>query len=102
MSLSEADALAPVLGLADIVSALSPAGETPDFVIVASPKYMKAVGDIIDETPSDVVQNYFIWKTIQSFASYVEAEEIKPYRQFSNELAGKVSCNPLPSCILSD
>jgi len=90
MSLPEADDLAPVLGLADIVSSLSPAGETPSFVIVAAPEYMKAVGEIIAETPSDVVHNYFFWKTIQSFASYVEAEEIKPYRQFLNELAGKV------------
>lgn len=33
--------------------------------------------------------SFFLWKAVQSFASYVEADEVKPYSRFRNELAGK-------------
>jgi endothelin-converting enzyme len=90
MSLDDAAALTPQVGLADLVSGLAPSGEKVDRVIVMAPKYMKALSTILSETPANVLQSYFLWKAVQSFSSYIKANEIKPYQQFQNELAGKV------------
>lgn len=60
---------------------------------------MKELSHILSETRKDVLQNYFLWKVMQGFASYVEAEAVKPYIRFVNELAGKVQFSVLlPNC----
>jgi len=51
---------------------------------------MKSLAKILSETSTDTLRSYFIWKAVQSFAAYVEADAVKPYSRFVNELAGKV------------
>lgn len=89
MPLKEADNLAPKIQLSNIINGLSPADVTTDRIIVASPSYMKNLTNILSKTPNEVLQTYFIWKIIQSYASVIEADELKPYSQFRNELQGK-------------
>lgn len=91
MSPSEADSLAPAVNLSKIINTLSPDGVTADRFIVMAPKYLRKLNDLIDETPRDVIQAYFLWKAIQSYSSFIEADAIRPYKRFSNELQGKVS-----------
>ncbi|KAH8670454.1 hypothetical protein BGZ60DRAFT_430891 [Tricladium varicosporioides] len=89
MSLKEADALTPQIHLTSIISSLSPADVKTERLIVSSPNYMTNLTTIISETPKDVLQTYFIWKAIQAFASEIEADELKAYGRFRNELQGK-------------
>lgn len=35
------------------------------------------------------MQTYFLWKTIQAFASVTEADALKPYKRFLNTLSGR-------------
>ncbi len=90
MSLKDANQLTPQINLAGIISRLSPSDVKTERLIVASPSYMKNLTDILSDTSREVLQTYFIWKTVQAFASLIEADETKPYLRFLNELQGKV------------
>jgi endothelin-converting enzyme len=89
MSLKEASNLTPKIGLANIISSLSPSTFKVDRLIVAAPKYLKELEGIIEKFDPAVLQSYFIWKAVQSLHSYIESPVVQPYKGFVNELAGK-------------
>lgn len=89
MSLKDADALTPQVHLSTIINSLTPSDYKTDRLIVASPTYMTNLSDILSSTSKEVLQSYFMWKVIQSYASKIDADELKPYSQFVNELQGK-------------
>lgn len=91
MRLDDASQLAPEVDLKGLLHELAPKDIDIDRVIVMAPEYQGKLSSILNETDSEVVMNYFVWKAVQSFSGYVDAEEVKPYRRFVNELAGKVS-----------
>lgn len=91
MSLEDANSLAPEIDLKGLLRELAPNHIDVNRVIVMAPDYQKKLSSILSETDSEVVMNYFLWKTVQSFSGYVDADAIKPYRRFVNEIAGKVS-----------
>ena len=91
MSLADADLLTPQIRLSKIITSLAPPDFKTNRIIVMSPQYMKALAIILSDTSKEVLQTYFLWKTIQAFASDIEADAIKPYTRFLNELQGKVS-----------
>lgn len=99
MSLHDANSLAPEIDLKGLLHKLAPQHVEVDRVIVMAPAYLKKLSLILSETDSEVVMNHLIWKAVQSFSGYVDAEAVKPYKRFVNELAGKVSCTnePTPS-----
>jgi len=90
MSLKEADQLTPRIHLANIINSLSPSDVKTNRLIVASPSYMKNLTELLSTTPRGTLQTYFVWKAVQAFASEIEADELKPYSRFVNELQGKV------------
>lgn len=89
MSLDAADAMAPQVGASHIVNGLRPAKIDVERVINMSPEYFQSLSKILSETGTDVLSMYFLWKTVQSFSAAVEADELKPYKRFLNELSGK-------------
>lgn len=91
MLIDEADAIAPEIELKALISGLAPAGADFGRIIVMAPKYLKELSVILAATDKEVVQAYFLWKVVQSLSSYVDANEVKPYKRFRNVLAGKVS-----------
>ncbi|KAK1975874.1 peptidase family M13 [Colletotrichum cereale] len=89
MLIDEASALTPEIELTALIHDLAPEGFVVQRVIVMAPKYMSELSTILAETDKEIIQNYFIWKAVQAFSSYVDADAVKPYRRFVNELAGK-------------
>jgi len=89
MSLGSADKLTPAIHLASILRSLSPKGVSNDRIIVASPSYMTNLTIILAETSTTTLQHYLGWKFVQAYYSRVEADELKPYTRFINELQGK-------------
>lgn len=89
MSLKEADSLAPQLHLSTIINSLAPSDYKTGRLIVLSPSYMANLSDILSSTSKEALQTYFMWKIIQGYASEIEADELKPYTRFMNELSGK-------------
>ena len=91
MSLAEADKLTPPIHLAGILESLTPSHAKPERIIVMAPDYMKNLTTLLSGTPKKTLQTYLLWKAIQAFGSYIEADAVVPLRQFTNELQGKVS-----------
>ena len=93
MSLKDADKLTPSVHLAAIIKSLSPSDITVDRIIVASPNYMKDLSEVLSSSSKEVIKSYLVWKVVQAYYSRTEADELKPYSRFINELQGKVcSC----------
>lgn len=93
MVIDEAAALTPEIQLTALLHDLAPENFVTKRIIVMAPAYMRGLSVILNETNKEVLQSYFVWKAVQSFSSYVDADEVKPYRQFVNVLAGKVRCS---------
>lgn len=91
MSLKDASSLAPPIQLATVINSLAPGNVKTERLIIFSPSYMSNLSSILDSTPNDVLQAYLVWKVIQGYSSVVEADELKSYKRFNNELQGKVS-----------
>ncbi|KAK7193250.1 hypothetical protein DPSP01_008151 [Paraphaeosphaeria sporulosa] len=89
MAIEEAASLTPQVDLKALIQDLAPSDVDITRVIVNTPEYQKKLSLIIDETDAKVLQSYFVWKTVQSFSAYIEADAIKPYKRFTNELVGK-------------
>lgn len=90
MLIDEATAIAPEIELKAFLEGQAPANSNIERIIVMTPKYLKDLSVILAATDKEVLQSYFVWKVVQSFSSYVDAEAVKPYRRFVNVLAGKV------------
>jgi endothelin-converting enzyme len=91
MKIDDAASLTPEIDLKGLLRELAPEHVGIDRVIVMAPDYQKKLSSIISDTDSEVMENYFLWKAVQSFSEYVDADAVKPYKRFVNELAGKVS-----------
>ncbi|KAI2487291.1 Endothelin-converting enzyme 1 [Pyrenophora tritici-repentis] len=89
MLIDEAAAIAPEIELKAFLAGQAPKDTKIERVIVMTPKYLKDLSTILAATPADVLQSYFLWKAVQSFSFYVDADAVKPYRRFVNMLAGK-------------
>lgn len=89
MSLQAAAALAPQLQLTQYIAGLAPPKVKVDRVIVTSPDYMTNLSSILNDTPRDVLQTYFLWKAIALYGRYIKSDAVKPLQQFRNELQGK-------------
>lgn len=90
MTIDEAAKLTPQVDLKALIQELAPSNVDVTRVIVNTPGYQKELSSIIHDTDAKVLQSYFVWKTVQSFSGYIEADAIKPYKRFTNELVGKV------------
>lgn len=55
-----------------------------------APDYMKNLSSLLSDTPIETVHTYLLWKQIQRYGPYVEADAVTPLRQLSNELQGNV------------
>jgi|ERR1700692_2574698 endothelin-converting enzyme len=90
MSLSDANLLTPQIHLSTTINRFAPPDVKVDRLIVMAPQYMKSLSTIISDTPKEVLHSYFMWKVIQAYASAVDADELKPYSRFKNQIQGKV------------
>lgn len=88
-TIEETQSLLPQISMSDIISALAPSDYRSDRLIVGSPSYMKALSSILNDTPREVIDLYFNWKIIQTYADEIEDPKIQPLREFNNRLAGK-------------
>ena len=89
MTLAETRALLPQLSIQYLIGKLAPDGYKPDKLIVGSPSYLETLSSVLHETSAETLQAYFVWKTVQSYASRVEDEAMAPLTRFNNELQGK-------------
>lgn len=88
-SLDEIRALLPQLSVSFVIQRLAPSGYSPEKLIVGSPSYLKRLSSVLQETSPEILQAYFVWKTVQTYAYKIEDDVLKPLKRFNNELQGK-------------
>ncbi|KAH7025254.1 endothelin-converting enzyme [Microdochium trichocladiopsis] len=81
--------LGPALRLDKTVRALAPKDYKDSSMLLAFPEFLTKTSNLIADTPKRVLQSYFIWKVIYSYASAIEAPEVKPISRFNNVLSGR-------------
>ena len=91
ISLDDASGLCPEIDLRGIVNALAgPTGRRVQRVIVKQPAYLESLSVILSHTRKSTLQQFFVWKTVQSLGSGVETAALLPWERFLNENQGKV------------
>lgn len=86
-TLAEVKALSPVIDVEAIIKRFSP-NYIPSRLIVTSPEYIEKVNVIIQETPRDVVQAYFIWKLVYALSNKVDQGSVTPIVELKDMLQG--------------
>lgn len=87
-TLDEAEAYNPAISVKSIINFFTN-GYKPSKIIVASPKYLKSLADILADEKREVLQAYLAWKIVQSYGGAVEDAAVEPLRKFNNKLSGK-------------
>jgi predicted metalloendopeptidase len=91
MSLDDADALCPEIDLRGIVTALAaPSRSKVERVIVKQPEYFENLSRVLRQTRHSTLQQFFIWKAIQSLGEYVKTDALLPWERLLNEIRSKV------------
>lgn len=88
MTIAQTNALVPEISFDHIISELAPEGYSPQKIIVAFPKYMTALSNILSETKKETVQAFLVWKAVQHYEKAVEDPSLEPLRAFNNRLRG--------------
>ncbi len=90
-TLDETEALLPQISIQYLISTLAPSDYSPGKFIIGSPSYLGTVSSVLQDTSVEILQAYFVWKTVQTFAYKIEDDALKPLLRFNNELQGKDS-----------
>lgn len=90
MSLNDTVKLVPELDLGTMLTTLVPSNYTMDRLLTSFPEIIAKLSPILANTTKQAMQSFFISRAIQVLASAVEADEVKPWKQFSNKLNGRV------------
>ncbi|KAL2889452.1 endothelin-converting enzyme 1 [Ceratocystis lukuohia] len=84
MTLEEANALLPALGIQDIIKTFAPQGVSIERVIVHHPKYFSALLRILKNVQPETIIAYFRWRLITSYEPFLEHEILEPLKSFGN------------------
>ncbi|KPM37954.1 hypothetical protein AK830_g8591 [Neonectria ditissima] len=88
VSLAEIQMAAPQLNYQYVITQLAPEGYNADRIVVTGPTYFQNLSQIISETPSEVLQTFFIWKAISALSPYIESAPTNAYNSFRARLVG--------------
>ena len=94
-SFSDADAVAPKLGLSKVYSALAPP-DVPPGNLLWNKAYVGNLSFLLDKTPRSVIESYFTWRVILGTSSLVltsPTDIFQPFTTLYNRLQG-VTADP--------
>ncbi|KAL6715232.1 hypothetical protein ACLMJK_007496 [Lecanora helva] len=89
LSPEEVESLLPQIPITNLFADLAPHGYKPEKFIVGSPAYLNTLSSLLTNTSVEVLQAYFVWKTVQAYAYHIEDDAMTPLVRFNNELQGK-------------
>ncbi len=88
-TLAETEGLLPQLSFSYIFSNLAPSDYKPDRLIINTPAYLESLSNTLLETSKETLQAYLVWKAVQTHATRIEHDAVKPLIRFDNEIQGK-------------
>ncbi|KAI5459009.1 hypothetical protein BGZ63DRAFT_455861 [Mariannaea sp. PMI_226] len=95
-SITEVQKIAPQLNYEYVVSKLAPEGYQANKLAATPISYFKKISEVISQTPSDVLQTFFVWKAIIALSPYVESDETNAFSNFKKEQSGGDPESPAP------
>lgn len=87
-TIKEAQRYIPEISISAIIDKFT-GGYEPSKIIVMSPDYLKSLSAILKSQSREVLQAFFVWKTIQAWGGSVEDDAVLPLQRFRNRLQGK-------------
>ncbi|KAL1885353.1 hypothetical protein Cpir12675_006977 [Ceratocystis pirilliformis] len=97
MSLSDAAQLVPQIDLEGLVRFFEPDGATVEHVVMHHSDYIQALSKILENEPREVLQAYFRWKAIISYADYVQDGVFNDFYRLQSQYVGLEFVEPTPS-----
>lgn len=91
MSFNQTAALVPEIGLDYVLRELVPANYSIDRMLTTFPNTIKRLSQVLRSTTKQTMQAFFVWQTTVAFSNGIEADEIRPYKEFLNRLNGRAS-----------
>ncbi|KAM0081577.1 hypothetical protein ACKRZS_006279 [Fusarium odoratissimum] len=95
VSIAAAQKQFPELNYEYVIEQLAPKNWKSDIQFIA-PAYFNNASQIISETPTTILQAYFIWKAITSISVYIEADLTNAYNNLATKIRGRDSESPAP------
>jgi endothelin-converting enzyme len=85
VTIAEAQKQFPELNYEYVIEKLAPKNWKGDIQFIA-PAYFANASQIISETPTTILQTYFVWKAITSISIYVEDDLTNAYNDLVNKI----------------
>ncbi|PHH53439.1 Neprilysin-11 [Ceratocystis fimbriata CBS 114723] len=97
MSLSDAAQLAPEIDLEGLVTFFKPDSATVEYVAMHHSRYIQALSEILKNEPHEVLEAYFRWQTIISYADYVQDSVFDGFYRLQSRILELELVEPAPS-----
>ncbi|KKF94867.1 Endothelin-converting enzyme 1 [Ceratocystis platani] len=88
MSLSDAAQVVPQIDLEELVRFFKPDGATVEYVAMHHLRYIQTLSEILENEPREVLQAYFRWQTIVSYADYVQDSVFNDFYRLQSTFFG--------------
>lgn len=89
-TIKQAQKYIPEISISTIISNFT-GGYEPSKIIVMSPDYLQSLSAILKSQSRQVLQAFFVWKTVQAWGSSIEDDAVQPLQRFRNKLQGKAA-----------
>ncbi|PHH53380.1 Neprilysin-11 [Ceratocystis fimbriata CBS 114723] len=97
MSLSDAAQVVPQIDLEELVRFFKPDGATVEYVAMHHLRYIQTLSEILENEPREVLQAYFRWQTIISYADYVRDSVFNDFYRLQSQFFGLEFVESAPS-----
>jgi endothelin-converting enzyme len=87
-TVKQAQKYIPEISISSIIHKFT-GGYDPSKIIVSSPDYLQSLSKILNSQSREVIQAFFVWKTVQAWGGSVEDDALQPLLRFRNKLQGK-------------
>ncbi|KAF5021003.1 hypothetical protein F66182_6934 [Fusarium sp. NRRL 66182] len=95
VSIAEAQKQFPELNYEYVIEQLAPKNWENDIHLIGS-AYFNNASQIVSETPTTILQAYFVWKAIDSISVYIEADLTNAYNDLVTKIRGRDPESPAP------
>ncbi|RGP71355.1 endothelin-converting enzyme 1 [Fusarium longipes] len=96
VSLSQLQNLAPQLNYKYVVNQLAPKGTSKSKIVTSGSAYWKRISSVVSRTPPQVLQGFFVWKSIAALSEYIDSPETDALNKFEAKQRGEDPGNSAP------
>jgi endothelin-converting enzyme len=95
-SIAKIQQVAPQLNLEYVINQLAPKRFDRSRIGFPAPDFYRKLSQAISTTPAEVIQAFFVWKSIVSLSRYIDSPQTAAYNRFEAEQGGQDAGSPPP------